>query len=63
MKLYVFLWERHLAAMIWLEATPTRAALLPIKRCSAPYPADKAIQNAGSSSPISASEASFFLPT
>jgi len=28
MKLFVFLWERHLAAMVsWLEATPTRAAL------------------------------------
>jgi len=28
MKLYVFLWERHLAATSsWLEATPTRLKL------------------------------------
>jgi hypothetical protein len=28
MKLSVFLWERHLAAMVsWLEATPTKAEL------------------------------------
>jgi len=28
MKLYVFLWERNLAAMVsWLEATPTRVTL------------------------------------
>jgi hypothetical protein len=36
--LYVFLWERHLAAMVsWLEATPTRATHhYPIERRSAP---------------------------
>jgi hypothetical protein len=28
MKLLIFLWERHLAAMVsWLEATPTMAEL------------------------------------
>jgi hypothetical protein len=27
MKLILFLWERHLAAMVsWLEATPTKVA-------------------------------------
>jgi hypothetical protein len=62
MKLYVFLWERHLAAMIVAGSHSHNGdTSLPIERRSAPYPADKVIEDDGLSSLISASEASPFL--
>jgi hypothetical protein len=61
MKLYVFLWERHLAAMIVAGSHSHKGNTpLPIERRNAPYPANKVIQDVGSSSLISASDASPF---
>jgi hypothetical protein len=58
----VFLWERHLAAMIVAGSHSHKGdTSLPIERRSAPYPADKVIEDDGLSSLISASEASPFL--